>query len=354
MEDANVEVAGLYEPDPFVRAGIADRYGVRIVDSAEEILGSCDGVIIDGFDFENPDLVRLALGHVSAILLEKPGAPTIAAMRELVSQVSAFPVYIQVGYMLEYSPVVTELRRIVSSGVLGQITLGRFHAATPVGCSAEIWQSLTQDEGGLLWTDGCHLMRCIIGLLGPPGVVIGSVRKLPSQAEPVFAEYFKADVFAALGGEAEFHIGELVHEDVAAGVLCYPNMTAVFDITAWEAHAWVEAWRIELFGTDATVEAGLSPAWFRLDVRRDHRDFGRGIYERHFPDAVTAAETSLVVDATYRGEMAAFVAAIRRGSVDQHELRAAARTLETIHRMYESSQSGRPSGPDRGGGALGG
>jgi predicted dehydrogenase len=337
-----VDVVGVYEADEAIRTGIAERYQVVTRSDPEIILGEADAVIVEGFDFQNPDLVRLALPRVAAVLLEKPGAPTVMAMRELLSEAARFPVHIQVGYMLQYSPVVDELHRIIVSGVLGQVTLARFHAATPAGCGAEVWQSLAEDEGGMLWTDGCHLVRCAIDLLGAPLEVLGSVRKLPTVAS-VVADYFKTDLFAGLGRSAVFHIGQLVHEDVASAVLVYPDKNAVLDITAWEAQGWVEGWRIELFGTDATLEAGLNPAWYRLCVRREHPLYGRGVTGRRYAGAVGPAETSLVVDATYTGEIDAFVKAVRRGSTDQGDLEAAATTLEVLHSIYESSKGRSPA-----------
>jgi predicted dehydrogenase len=134
-----------------------------------------------------------------------------------------------------------------------------------------------------------------------------------------------------------------VHEDVASAVLFYPDKDAVFDMTAWEAHGWVEAWRIELFGTDATLMAGLNPAWYRLEVRRSHPQYDRGTHKRGFADAVRTAELSLVVDPSYTGEMSAFLGSVLKSSSDQSELRSAATTLEVLHAIYQSSQDRRPS-----------
>lgn len=341
--DPRVEVVGIYDSDPRIRAELDLRgHGPVSADLAGVIAGA-DAVVVEGFDPENPDLVRSALPHVRGILLEKPGAPTAAAMDALAAEAARYPVHVRIGYMLQHSPVWTPLRRIVDSGVLGAVTLARFHAATPVGCSAEIWQSLPADEGGLLWTDGCHMMRAALELFGLPEQVTGSVRRLPTGPR-VVADSFKSDVFGGLGGPAEFGIGELVHEDCAAAILSYPGTLAIFDITAWEAHGWVEAWRIELYGADATLTAGLNPAWYHLDVRRGHSDYKIGTTREELGTPVASAETSLIVDDCYSAEMAAFLDAVESGDTDQSELAAGRATLDILHAVYASSRSGQTQG----------
>lgn len=337
--DPRVDVVGIYAFDAAVRAELSRRGHGPIVADPRDVVTAADAVVVEAFDPQSPDLVRMALPHVRGVLLEKPGAPTAEAMRALVADASAYPVHVRVGYMLQHSPVWEPIRRIVGSGVLGPVTLGRFHAATPVGCSAEIWQSLREDEGGLLWTDGCHMMRAVVELLGAPHAVSGSVSRLAG-GQRVLAEQFKGNVFSGLGGVAEFAIGELVHEDCAAAIMTYPGTVATLDMTAWEAHGWVEAWRIELYGANATLTAGLNPAWYRLDVRREHPEYATGTTREDLGVPVQRAETSLVVDDCYTSEMSAFFAAVAAGDTSQSELALGCTTLEILHAIYASSQSG--------------
>lgn len=334
------ELAGFYDSEPRTLDHVRDRYGIQVTDDPEQALRNADAAIVEGFDHENPGLAELAVSRGKAVLLEKPGAPTVDAMRQLVERCAAYPVHVTVAYMLQSSPVIPHLEKIIGCGVLGPVPLARFHAATPVGCSAEIWQSLPEDEGGLLWTDGCHLMRTIVGLLGRPTTVTSLVRKLP-RGPRVVADFYKPDLYAGLGAEHDFEIGGLVHEDVGAAILNYRDKIVVFDITGWEAHGWVEKWRVELWGADATLEAGLMPPWYRLETRRDHPLFGRGVHEQRMPGPKTA-ETSLVVDESYAREFGNFLDAVEQGSPDQSGLRAGLDVLETLHAIYESSRLSTP------------
>jgi predicted dehydrogenase len=334
------EVVGVYDSDARTLDHIHRTYAVPIFNQPLAAVERANLAFVEGYDYENPDLVRLVLPQVSALMIEKPGAPNLSSMRELVAFCSAYPTHVTIGYMLQWSPIISELHQILASGVLGPTTLARFHAATPVGGAAEIWQSLPQDEGGLLWTDGCHLMRTVIDLLGQPVSVHSLVRKLPP-GETAIADIFKPDILAGLGGEQPFQIGTLVHEDVAAGILNYDDKLVTFDITGWEAHGWVEMWRIELWGANATLEAGLMPPWYRLHVRRASSQYQRGLYERRFP-GLNSAEISLVPDEAYRREFLGMLDVVESGSTDQSGLRAGLQVLEVLHSMYESSRQGRP------------
>jgi predicted dehydrogenase len=334
------EVTGLYDRDARVRDHVSATYGIAVHDDPHDALqGAPDVVIVNGLDSENPELIRLALPGPRAVLLEKVGAPTVARMRELVEYCAQYPAHVTVGFILHNSPVVPKLRQIVDSGVLGPITLARFHAATPVGCSAEIWQSIPEDLGGMVFTDGIHMVREIIGLLGVPDRVSARIRKL-SARQSVSSDIFKEDILSGLGGEQDFEIGGLRYEDAGVLILDYAEHVAVMDMTAWEAHNWVEKWRLELYGANATLEAGLMPPFYRLQVRRPNDAFGVGVHEQSFSDGASAgAAISLVPDITYQNEMRALLAAARAGSTDQSELRAALQCVEILGAAFEASDA---------------
>lgn len=332
------EVTGLYDGDAAVREHVSRTYGVAVHDDPGDALASRpDVVIVNGLDSENPALVRAVVPGPKAVLLEKVGAPTVEEMRAVVEHCAGHRVHVTVGFILHHSPVVPKLGEIVASGVLGPVTLARFHAATPVGCSAEIWQSIPEDLGGMVFTDGIHMVREIIELLGVPDGVTGRIRKLRA-SEAVESDIYKADVLAGLGTTQEFRIGELRHEDAGVVVMDYPEHLAVLDMTGWEAHNWVERWRLELYGANATLEAGLMPPFYRLSVRRPGGGYAAGTYEQSYSDGTSSgAAISLVPDITYQNEMRSLLDAARAGSTDQSELRAALQCVEILGAAFEAS-----------------
>ena len=333
------EVVGAYDSDYRTLDYLDQNYQIPTFKTLQESLSvDFDIAVIEGYDYQNPDLIRAVIPRVKAILLEKPGAPNLNAMWDLVQYCSQFPVYVTVGYMLQYSPIFDYVHRIIQSGVLGPIVLARFHAATPVGGAAEIWQSLPEDEGGLVWTDGCHMVRAIIGLFGKPDTVSGMVKKCPP-GKQVVADVFKPDILAGLGTETTLQIGTLVHEDVAGAVFNYPDRLAVFDITGWEAHGWVEEWRIELWGADATLEAGIMPPRYRLNVRRPHSEYAIGVHT-YAGQGPASHENTLVPDDAYTREFLQLLDAVEKNSHDQTDLAKGLQTLEVLDAIYRASRQG--------------
>ena len=308
----DVKITGVYDSNPQLSEAIAQKYDVPAARTVDDLFmeGNSDLVIIEGHDPENPAYVRQALGRTRMLLIEKPGAPTLTEMEAMVKEIEQAGIYAQLGYMYNYSPVVRKVREILACGVLGHLTLARFHAGAPVGGAAEIWQSLPEDMGGVLFTDGCHMLALIVRLLGKPRTVTGRILKIANGAE-VVADIYKEDTLAGLGTETRLRLGAQLHEDAGAAILEYENMLATFDVTGWEAHNWVEAWSMELFGTDGTLQVSLVPPGFKLWVRRPHEKYDKGCHTWQGMDTAAGAGASLVVDENYSNEMADLLQRLR-------------------------------------------
>ena len=272
----DVGLVGCYDPDAGLATRIAERCGLRAFASAPELLDhpGVDLAIIEGWDADNPRYAREAVSRGKAILLEKPGAPDLAAMRALIADVRDRPIPFQVGYMLAFSPAIAHARRILADGVLGPISLARFHAPGPVGAAREPCLSRPGDLGGVVYGDGAHVVDLMIQLLGVPRSVKATLLRLP-EGQPVLAQDFIKD--ALVQETTEMPYGGAVHEDAGAAVFDYGDKLAVFDMTAWGAHPWVEAWTIEIYGTDGTLQVGLQPPWYRLFARRGRSGYQAGL-----------------------------------------------------------------------------
>ena len=319
LQYQDVEVTGVYDSDPKLSEAIGQKYHIPVARVVDDLFrpGDCDLVIIEGHDPENPGYVKQALGRTRMLLIEKPGAPNLAEMEAMVQEIKRAGIHAQLGYMYNYSPVVSKVQEILASGVLGHLTLARFHAGAPVGGAAEIWQSLPEDMGGVLYTDGCHMLALIVRFLGKPNTATGRILKIESGPE-VIADIYKEDTLAGLGAEVRLKLGAQLHEDAGAAILEYQNMLATFDVTGWEAHNWVEAWSIELFGTDGTLQVSLVPPGFRLWVRRSHDSYDKGWHTWQGIDTAAGAGASLVVDENYSNEMADLLKRLRTDVVPDY------------------------------------
>ncbi len=80
-----------------------------------------DGVIIATPVNTHYELARQALLHGKHVLVEKPLTANVAEAEELVELAEEQQRILMVGHTFEYSPAVNELRKIISSGELGNI-----------------------------------------------------------------------------------------------------------------------------------------------------------------------------------------------------------------------------------------
>lgn len=341
QQAAGVEIAGCYDLNAGVTAGIEARTGVPAFASAAALMDEpgVNLVIIEGWDTDNPAFAQQAAERGKAILLEKPGAPNLEGMRAVVDTVRTHEVPFQVGYMLRFSPALDHIIRFLEEDLLGVITLARFHAAAPVGGAAEVWQSVPGDMGGVVFTDGCHMVDVIIRLLGIPQKAKGMMLELP-EGELVQAHGFKAETLSELDISQEMPIGNLMYEDAGVALLGYEDKLAVFDVTGWEAHPWVEAWRIELYGTDGVLHAGLNPAWYRLYMRNPKAGFEPG-WHTWESGSDLGVGNSLVVDTPYTREMVQVLQRVRAWDTNNEVwLREAEGVLAILDAIYRSAGSG--------------
>lgn len=269
----NVELLGFFEPDRQIAARLSERTGLKSLSDSE--LHGIDLAVVEGLDFQLPELAELAVrAGARAVLLEKPGAQNPQAFYSLADRLTSAGVIVELGYQLHYSDAVGWCREIVEFGVLGQLTASRFHGGCPVGAGAELWQSLAEDIGGIVYTEGSHMLEIVHDLFGAPEEVSASVRRLPP-GEPVPALIHKPDLFSD-SVPAEFTIGALQHEDIGMAMLEYPNQTVSVDFTAWEPTTWCAQWWIELYGTNGSLVAIPQPSELKLTLREPGGRFGPG------------------------------------------------------------------------------
>jgi predicted dehydrogenase len=344
IQSPGVKVVGLYDSDPQLSAAIGQKYNVPVAHAVDDLFasGGCDLVIVEGHDPENPGYVQQALGRTRNLLIEKPGAPNLAEMEAMVRSIERAGVHAQLGYMYNYSPVTSQVEKILASGVLGHLTLARFHAGAPVGGAAEIWQSLPQDMGGVLFTDGCHMLALIVRFLGAPLAVTGRVLKI-SDGPEVVADIYKENTLAGLGAETRLRLGGQLHEDAGAAILEYKQMLVTFDVTGWEAHNWVEAWSMEFFGTDGTLRVSLVPPGYQLWVRRLHAGFETGWHTWQGVGTAAGPGASLVIDENYANEMADILSRLRQNaSPDYKALRQGLEVVRIADAIYQDQQPATP------------
>lgn len=338
QDRSDARLIGLWEPDPVLRARHATDPRLHVFDTVDEFFSAApDLAILEGMDRQNPDAaIDLAKAGID-LLIEKPGAVDPDRMRALVDALATTGVHAEIGYMLRHSPAMVHLRALLESGVLGSVTLARCYASSPVGCAAEPWQSQPEGIGGITYTIGCHMVDVIQQLFGVPEAVSSTMHRASTGAT-ARSRFYKDDVFGGLGEERDFTLGRLEFEDSSSSVLVYPDSLVTLDVTGWDAHGWVEGWRIEIVGTNGTVYAGLLPGWVRLRLARPSGGYEAGWHEICVPEAeVDSATLTLAPDPTYATELDQLLSRIARGDRSQQGLADGLAVIETLDSLYRSA-----------------
>lgn len=118
---AQVDEVLLFDPVPGRAEQAAAEVGARPVDSVDELLRACDGVLVATPTDTHPVLVRQCLAAKTPVLCEKPIAADLAEMAALAAEVDASGVPVLVGFQRRFDPAIVELRRRILAGELGPV-----------------------------------------------------------------------------------------------------------------------------------------------------------------------------------------------------------------------------------------
>jgi predicted dehydrogenase len=336
-EMPDVAISGFYEPDAEIAERFARETGLARFDTADALLGTCPEIaIVNGLDPQVPGLAeQAAQAGVCGLLLEKPGAASPRRFFELARELIRHDIQVEIGYELHYADSMAACRDLIAEGVLGEITLARFHGGCPVGAGAELWQSIPEDPGGLVFTAGSHLLEIVVDLFGTPSRVGASVRRLP-EGKPTPSIAYKADLFSAPSADFSVAVGTLPHEDVAAALLDYPDKIVTVDVTAWEPTYWCADWAVEIYGTNGALHAIPDPAEVRLTLRAGAGRHPAGTTVVRSPGPLPGQRT--LVEA-YRRQLASLIARVA-GSAGTRgcDLRIGVGVMQIMQAIYQASK----------------
>ena len=337
---SEAEVYGFYDEDPYFAEQFAERTGFRKFDSLDELLERRpDLCIIESMDYQTPNYARLAAPFVKAMILEKCTAQTFKENLQLAKDLKQYQAHIEHGFELHYLEIVSKCREVIESGVLGQITLARFHGGSPIGCSTEVWVENPDLMGGMVYIEGSHMIEIMLETLGIPETVEGCAVKL-EPGETMISDIATSDLFKGPGNPPkQVQIGTMIHEDVGIGIAKYPDKVAVLDFTAWESTGWCNAWRMEYYGTNGTLIACPIPSWATLQVRNDKAGYKRGEYKFEYP-ALTQDGNTLMRNC-YKRQLEKIFKLIRQNEkTDQGGMNTICNVARVAECIYNSDNRG--------------
>ncbi|HTM78936.1 MAG TPA: Gfo/Idh/MocA family oxidoreductase [Devosia sp.] len=307
-----VTVAAAYSPTAARRAQFAQNYGLPVTDDMDALFADpgVDAVMLLTPPNTHLDLVRRAAAAGKHILLEKPLEISTARAEALVE--AAAGVTLAVVLQNRFRAGSLALAEVLAEGRLGSI----------VGASARLhsWReqsyydepgrgTLARDGGGVLLTQGIHVLDLLISLVGLPKEVAGfaatsAVHRM--ETEDIAACAVRYDN-GAMG-------------TIAATTCAYPGFPEHIDIIGTRGTAVLTGPDLRVDFTDGTVlETGNSTA-------------GSG----------TGADPMAFTHDSHRALLADFIEAVTTGRAPKISGAEALKAHDLIDAMLASGRSGLP------------
>lgn len=172
LDNPNVDVAGVFEPNPERRAAAVGRGPYRSVHwfgAEAELLGD-DAIVAVASEGSNDE----SLGQTEAIVAagkhvwyDKPAGDDWHHWQRVVAAAHDGGIYIQMGYMLRYHPGFLKVTEWARTGFLGDVFSVRAHMSTFLTPDAQK-RIGDRHEGGIHYDLAGHMVDQIVWMLGRP------------------------------------------------------------------------------------------------------------------------------------------------------------------------------------------
>ena len=269
LKNPDVEVAGVYEPDPERRLTLAHQDGpyqdVHWFEDVGDMLddGSITAIASEGRNDESLDQTEQVITSGKHAWYDKPAGDNWSQWQRVVEMARSQDLQIQMGYMFRYHDGFRKIASWTKSGLLGSVFSVRAHMSTSIPVASR--EVISVHQGGIFYDLAGHMLDQVIWLLGRPHRV---------------TSFFHNDT----GVTPAFM-------DNTLGVFEYDHAIAFVDIAAMEPGP--TARRFEVYGTEGSailLEPFEPGERLRLVLTE-----GRDGYE--------AGEQIVVPDARGRGEL---------------------------------------------------
>jgi len=208
----------------------ADKHGLRLSTDYAELLAdpAIRMIVLATPNSQHPAQIIAAAQAGKAVMCEKPLALTRADAERAVRACKEAGVLLGVGQDKRYWPSMQELKRVVDSGVLGEVLHVEGHFSNE-NASKKLqygWrESPAESPGGSITATGIHVLDAFINLIGPLRRVSAQhiLKRPPPESLDTLSLTFE---FA----------------NRVSGVLCGVRATPLF-------------WRVHVFGNQGSAEA---------------------------------------------------------------------------------------------------
>jgi len=196
----SAELTAVFDTDAQVNEDVAEAFAARPCAAEADLLGRND---VDAVYVATPAGAHRAQVLAAAtagkhVLCEKPLGLTVAEAREMADACRAAGVTLAVGFMMRFHAAHREAFRLVRSGALGRLVLGRAQLSCWYPPMAGAWrQDPTAGGGGSLMDMGGHCIDLL-------EMLFGAVTRVCCRAASLVHDYASEDAATAL---LEFNSG---------------------------------------------------------------------------------------------------------------------------------------------------
>lgn len=214
-----------------------------------------DAVIIATPSQTHSSLVRKALEHGLHVFCEKPLCLNYGESKELASLAHDKKLVNQVGYHYRYVGAFQEMKRIVESGALGQISHVLAEAYGPVilRTKGRTWRTVRAEGGGCLYDYAAHPIDLLIWCFGEPDSVSGTIMN------SIFSSDTDDEVYSTLMWEKS---GLSAHLSVNWSDESFRKMSTKITVTGTNGRLSADRQEIQLYLREQTTSLpGYRKGW---------------------------------------------------------------------------------------------
>lgn len=169
------EFVGICRPDPDEPAEGEVFRGVRWL-SLKEVLEdtTIELVAVESLPGRNLAYAQKCVRAGKFVHLDKPPGADLAALRAMLAEAGARRRTVQMGYQWRYHPGMQAAIEAAKNGWLGVVHRMRLSIDKPIEAAER--RELARFRGGVLFSEGCHLVDRAIALFGKPDKITGFLR----------------------------------------------------------------------------------------------------------------------------------------------------------------------------------
>lgn len=320
---------GAWSATPGLAAQKAQKFGYKAWDDRDALIDAADAVAICSVTSDHAELIEQAAEKGKKILCEKPIAFSVDHCDRIQAVLERTGAYYMQGFPKRFDPINHEIRRLIETGGLGQVTMVRVRHGHPVGMLnpnfRDTWfADPAQGGGGALLDEGVHAADFLRWMFGEPESVM----------------CFMTDTAQ-----------NLKVEDTAIAIYRYSDGLIAEVSSCW--HFMAAENSIEIFGTNGSVVLS--------GVDLGSRDLTESAYLKHYfhpqdqdPAADPLGPTDRVwtvsdivpqfkidTEVFHQNVARAFIEAISEGREPPVTVVDGRRAVEMILAAYKSAQTGR-------------